>query len=376
MNRFAAAVLFAALSLTSSAQEAGKPAPPPDDRNEDRLLERDPGAPRPARPDAKQKPEAEPMVIEPAVEVCDAPHDHILAPRADGFAALEPGADGHRIIAYDRDGKPVGELGVSKARIDRWWIAATGKRVAWVAGGRLWTAAGAGALDLDAAPTGAPAFSADGAKIAYVLDGKIVVRGTDGSAATAVAAEADLLLAGSVALARDGSRVFVLVAAKDATRPDGVGAADLKAAATVIKRLTTAANAILQSLSLSPDEKWLIYVQRSVSEPQADALRLLSADASEFRTLARAPLIAAPRFTPDGASVVFSGRGANSMFSLYRTRTELDPALGEHVTTRLNPDSGAGYHSPVPTADGAHVFAIRSQDEGSGPVKVVRVKVR
>jgi hypothetical protein len=387
MNRFAAAALAAALlSLPATAQDPapGKPRaedraePRPPAENEELLREkRAPGAG--ARPQVPQPPNADrklvpPPVVVPAVEKLPVlPADSRVAPRGEGFVVL---ADGGRFVAYDRDGKAGTEILSAGKKVDRWWLSEDGKRLAYASGGVLYVAepGGKSAVDLGPAPAGEPAFAADGARVAFARDGRVVVRRLDDGATREIPVADGLVLGDSVAFSADGRRIYALVG-PNATEPDGVGAADLGADGAKIARVFQASSAVLRGLRSSPTGRWLAFVQSPRGSAGPASLRVLTPDGSDFRTLARAAAIEDVVWAPDGMAVYFSGKGANGQWQAWESGLEADAKTGEIPVRRLAEAEGAQLKGPVVGKDGATAWMVRMDAEGKNG-QVGRVKVR
>ncbi|MEK7469871.1 MAG: hypothetical protein AAB074_21090 [Planctomycetota bacterium] len=393
MIRFATFALFAALiAAPVFAQDAGEEGNRvEDDRKGDRALReqeagggaagkaREPGgealrAPRRPNPDSKQVPL--PVVV-PAPEMLTAlPADGRVAPYGDGFALLESGASGDRLVAFDKDGKNPVELLNAGQKVERWWLSADGKRVLWVGGGKLFAATPGSKVSesLGESPLGAPSVSPDGARVAFIRGGKLVVRAFGGSEEKLIAPADGLLLGAAAAWAIDGKKVFTLVGAT-ANEPDGIGAADLAGEAPSVVRVYQATSAILSSLSLSPTGRWLMFVQTAKAEPRQAALRLLAPDGSEFRTLARASAIDDPVFSPDNLHAYFSARGANGLWQAWEAGLEPDAASGEIPVRRIVEEENRQFVRPVVGRDANLGWFIREDASGKG-AQIGKVKLR
>ena len=393
MIRFATFALFAALVASPIyAQDAGEEANRVEDQKKaDRALREEEGggaaateraepgapglrAPRRPQPDSKQLPL--PVVVSAPEMLPGLPADARVAPYGDGFAILESGASGDRLVAFDKDGKYSSEILNAGQKIDRWWITADGKRVLWVGGGKLFAATPGSKVSetLGESPIGAPSVSPDGTRVAFVRSGKLVVRAFGGSEEKLIVPADGLLLGAAAAWAIDGKRVFTLVGAT-ADEPDGIGAADLSGDAPTVVRVYQATNAILSLLSLSPTGRWLMFIQTAKTEPRQAALRLLAPDGSEFRTLARASAIDDPVFGPDGLRAYFSARGANGLWQAWEAGLEPDAASGEIPVRRIVEEESRQFLRPVVGSDANLGWFIREDANGKG-AQVGRVKLR
>ncbi len=399
MLRFATYALFASLlACPLFAQDAGenrveelKKKPAAEDRAEARerepgFAEKDrkaaePGAPG-AAPRRPQPPDGSKLVPPPVVVAAPTmlpalPADARVAPFGDGFAILESGDGGDRFVLYNADGKAQGTLRDAKGKVDRWWASADSERLTWIAGGHLWSVVVAAKMlpvDLGDAPLGAPSLSPDGNRFAFVRNGKLVVMTTEGKDAREIGAADGLLLGSGAAWSLDGKKVFALVGAT-ANEPDGIGAADPGGEAPTVARVYQATNAILTTLSLSPNGKWLMFVQTGKNEPRQSALRLLSPDGAEFRTLARASGIEDPTFAADGTRLYFSGRGANGLWQAWEAGVEPDAATGEIPVRRIVEEENRQFLRPVVGRDSAVAWFVRQDASGKG-AQVGKVKLR
>lgn len=397
MLRFATYALFATLiACPLFAQDAGesreelkKQKPAAEDREvlkerEAPALDRkapEPGAPgvaprRPQPPDGSKLVPPPPVIPAPAM-LAILPADARVAPFGDGVLVLESGAAGDRFVSYDADGKVRGAVRDAGGKVERWWVSPDSEHLTWVSGGHLWTVvpdAKMRPVDLGDAPTGAPALSPDGKRFALVRGGKLVVVTVDGQSPKEIGAADGLLLGGGAAWSLDGRKVFALVGAA-ANEPDGIGAADLTGEAPSVARVYQATNATLSTLALSPNGRWLMFVQTGKNEPRQAALRLLSPDGSEFRTLARAPGIEDAVFASDGLRAYFSGRAANGLWQAWECGLEPDERTGEIPVRRIVEEENRQFLRPVVGRDGAVAWFVR-QDAGGKGAEVGKVKLR
>ncbi|KAF0240190.1 MAG: hypothetical protein FD180_5024, partial [Planctomycetota bacterium] len=334
------------------------------------------GARRPQPPALEPKQQPLPVVVAAPDMLPSLPSDARVAPYGEGFAILESGASGDRLVGFDKEGKNAAEILNPGQKIDRWWLSADGKRVLWVGGGKLFAAAAGSKVSetLGEAPIGAPAVSPDGTKVAFVRGGKLVVRALGASDEKLIAPADGVLLGGAAAWSLDGKKVFTLVGAT-ADEPDGIGAADLAGDAPTVVRLTTAANAILSRLALSPTGRWLMFVQTAKPEPRQAALRLYSPETGDIRTLARASAIDDPTFGPDGTRVYFSGRGANGLWQAWEAGLEPNSATGDIPVRRIVEEENRQFLRPVVGRDSNLGWFIREDANGKG-AQVGRVKLR
>lgn len=389
ITRFATFALFAALTISPAlAQDAGEDhggaaGKPTGDRAE--ALEKEnradrkqaePGAPGGRIRQPPVKPIPPPVVIAPPEMTAALPADARIFPLEDGFALLESGAAGDRFVARDKDGKGDSELFAPGHKVDAWWLSADGKRLLWTSGGRMYTAKpGAKTMDsLGGAPLGAPALSPDGGRVAFVRDGRVVVRSLEGSEEKEFPAGKDLLLGGGAAWSLDGNKIFTLVGPA-ANEPDGIGSVDLTGEAPSVSRIYTATNATLSSLSLASTGKWLLFVQTTKSEPKQAALRLFAPDGSEFRTLARASEISDPAFSPDGQHAYFAARGMAGGWQAWEAGLEAESGTGEIALRQIVAEENRQFVRPVVGRDANQAWFIRWDAEGKG-AQVGRVKLK
>ncbi|MBI2923058.1 MAG: PD40 domain-containing protein [Planctomycetes bacterium] len=369
MRRLIAAAGLSALLGTSALAQGDEEGRRKDRENGARAPR--PQEPRPPADRDSKLVDAPPAVVPPDL-LPTMPPDGRIAARGEGFIAVA----GDRFVSYDREGRNETELADAGGKVDRWWLSADGKRLAWTSGGKLNVAEIGGAKStVDAAPATAPAFSPDGARLAYVADGKLVIATADGKERRALSPADSLLLAGPAVFSGDGRRLFCLVASSNAAEPDGVGTADLAGDAPLVTRLYQATNAKLSHLSLAPNGRWLLLIQTPKTDPAQDALRLLSPDGSEFRTLARAAKIADPVFSAEGSKVFFSGVGANRQWGVWEAGLEPDVRSGEIPTRRVAEMDGKQFLRPSPAADGIVLWLIGQNADGSAG-QVGRVKLK
>ncbi|MCC6737738.1 MAG: PD40 domain-containing protein [Planctomycetia bacterium] len=394
MLRFATYALFAGLIAcplfaqdAGESREAGKPAPAEDREalTEREAPVRDRKAPEPGAPAAPRRPQppdgnklvAPPPVVPAPAMLAILPADARVSPFGDGVLVLESGAAGDRFVSYDADGKVRGPVRDAGGKVERWWVSPDSEHLTWVSGGHLWTVVPAAKMlpvDLGDAPAGAPALSPDGKRFAFVRNGKLVVVTADGQSPKEIGAADGLLLGGGAAWSLDGKKVFALVGAA-ANEPDGIGAADLTGEAPSVARVYQATNATLSTLALSPNGLWLMFVQTGRNEPRQSALRLLSPDGSEFRTLARAPGIEDAVFAPDGLHAYFSGRAANGLWQAWECGLEPDVRTGEIPVRRIVEEENRQFLRPVVGRDGGFAWFVR-QDAGGKGAEVGKVKLR
>jgi hypothetical protein len=379
MLRFATFALFATLAVApvfAQGEAEDKNRIDGLEKRADREAAGKSGAParRPQPDPSKPQP---PAVVVPLPEMlATLPADARVAAYGDGYAVLESGDAGDRLVAFDKDGKNPVEILSAGQKVERWWLTADGKRVLWVGGGKLFAATPGSKVSetLGESPLGAPSVSPDGTRVAFVRGGKLVVRAFGGTDEKLIAPADGLLLGAAAAWAIDGKKVFTLVGAT-ADEPDGIGAADLSGEAPSVTRVYQATSAVLSRLSLSPTGRWLMFVQTAKAEPRAATLRLLAPDGSEFRTLARASAIEDPVFSGDGLHAYFSGRGANGLWQAWEAALEPDAASGDIPVRRIVEEENRQFLRPVIGRDANVSWFIR-EDAGGKGAEVGRVKLR
>ncbi|MBI2923057.1 MAG: hypothetical protein HYY18_18535 [Planctomycetes bacterium] len=330
------------------APEPGKPAAPP--------IERD-------RPGITQ-------IAPPEITTVAAPGGRVAA-FGTGFLVLE----GNVFVAYDREGKERRSVFTAPDAVSRWTLSPDQARVAFAAAEKVQIAnlSTSEVTILGPEAAGPIRFDAAGRRLAWItITGRAVTIAADGTGRRDVLADAGMALGPDALLSFDGKRLFATARLGGAESPNAIVAATLESdARTFAKLYEPAAGVITGGLDLTPGGASIIFVQHTPGAKPESALRLLSADGADMRTLARAPAIDGFYASQDGTRVNFAARGAAGRFLLFECSLAPDPASGEIVTRRLAEIDGADCLAPAAGPDWTMVYLLVKR--GEAPATVARV---